>query len=184
MEKRAVIILAEGFEEVEAITPMDVLRRSGIATTMAGLGSNTITGAHGMIIKTDVVFEKYDSLFDAIIFPGGMPGAENLAKSDTVKEAILEMNSKKKIIAAICASPALVLAPLGILDGKKATCFPGMEKNFSTNVKFAKDKVVQDGNIITSRGAGTASLFGLSIVANLIGKETAEMIGKQMLFID
>jgi 4-methyl-5(b-hydroxyethyl)-thiazole monophosphate biosynthesis len=182
MEKRAMIIIAEGFEEVEAITPMDVLRRSGVDVALAGLGGNTITGAHGLVVKTDVIFEKYDSLFDALIIPGGMPGAENLAKSIKVKETILAMNSAGKLIAAICASPALVLAPTGILNGKTATCYPGMEKNFSPEIKFTKEKVIQDGNIITSRGAGTAALFAIRIAENLAGKDTADIVGEQMLY--
>ncbi|MGB2631265.1 MAG: DJ-1 family glyoxalase III [Candidatus Omnitrophota bacterium] len=182
MKKKAIVVLANGFEEVEAATPIDVLRRAGIDVIVAGLEDDTVTGAHGMMFKTDTVLEKIKTLPDAVIFPGGMPGAENLARSSKVKDMILAMDSGKKLIAAICASPALVLAPLGVLDGKKATCYPGMDENFSAKVKCAKEKVVQDGNVITSRGPGTAFDFSLKIAENLAGKETADMVGKQMLY--
>ena len=181
MKKKAVIVLANGFEEVEAITPIDVLRRAGVDVIVAGLGSDLITGAHGIVIKTDIVLDKIEILPDAIIFPGGMPGAENLAKSSKVKDMVLAMNSKGRLIGAICASPALVLAPLGIIDGKKAACYPGMEENFSAKVEFTEEKVIQDGNVVTSRGPGTAFSFALKLAENLAGKETAKLIGKQML---
>ena len=183
MKKQAVIILAKGFEEVEALTPMDILRRCGVNVTIAGLGSELVEGAHGTSVKADIVFEKYEASPDAVILPGGMPGAENLASSTKVKGLISNLNSGKKIVAAICASPALVLAPTGILKGKKATCYPGMEKSFLSNVKFSDSEVVQDGNIITSRGPATAFAFGLKIAENLVGKSTADMVGKQMLYI-
>ena len=112
-----------------------------------------------------------------------MPGAENLSKSTKIKDLILAMNSENKIIAAICASPALVLAPLGILNGKKAACYPGMEKSFTLDIKYTKEEIVQEGNIITSKGPGTAFSFALKVAENLVGKDTAEMIGKQMLYL-
>jgi 4-methyl-5(b-hydroxyethyl)-thiazole monophosphate biosynthesis len=182
MKKRALIILAEGFEETEAIVPIDVLRRAGVEVIVAGLGSTSITGAHGITVQTDIVLEKLAELPDAVIFPGGMPGAENLAGSRKVKELILTMSAKGKIVAAICASPALVLAPLGILSGKKAACYPGMEKNFSPDIEYANERIIQDGNIITSKGPATAFSFALKIAENLVGKNTADMIGKQMLY--
>ena len=110
-----------------------------------------------------------------------MPGAENLAKSSGVRELIKSVNSKGGTIAAICAAPALVLAPMGILDGKKATCFPGMETNFSFKVKHAKEKVVRDGNVITSKGPATALAFSLLIVEALLGATTAESVAKALL---
>lgn len=183
MKKRALIILAEGFEDIEAVTPIDILRRVNVDVTVAGLSSERVRGARGIVVETDAVLSDSDSSYDAVILPGGMPGAEHLASSSKVKKLILEMSSKGKIVAAICASPALVLGPLGLLDGKKATCFPGMETNFSARVKFVKDAVVQDGNIITSRGPATAFPFALKIVENLAGKDIAEMVGKQTLYL-
>lgn len=182
MKKTALIVLAEGFEEIEAVTPADVLRRVGIDVTIAGLRKRSVKGAHGIKIETDILFAEYKTLPDVVIFPGGMPGAENLASSLEVKELILRMNAKKKLIAAICASPAILLAPIGILDGRKATCFPGYEKNFRSTIEFTKQKTVQVENIITSQGPGTAADFSLKIAENLTSKSTADMIAQQMLY--
>jgi len=182
MKKTALIILAEGFEEIEAVTPADILRRVGIEVTIAGLRKRSVKGAHGIKIETDILFSEYKILPDVVIFPGGMPGAENLASSLEVKELILKMNAKKKLIAAICASPSILLEPTGILDGRKATCFPGFEKNFGSTIEFVKQKTVQVENIITSQGAGTASDFGLKIAENLTSKPAADIIAQQMLY--
>jgi len=182
MKKEALVVLAEGFEEIEAITPVDVLRRAEVNVIVAGLGGNSVTGAHGVAIITDIAFDDYGSLPDAVVSPGGLPGAEKLASSVKVKDMILKMNSEQRLIAAICASPALVLAPAGILSGRTATCYPGLEKNFLPDVKFVKEKVVQDGNIITSRGPATALDFALKIAENLAGKAKADMLAQQVLF--
>ena len=182
MKRQALMILADGFEEIEAVAPVDVLRRAQVDITVAGLGSSSITGAHNITIETDVIFEDYNFLPDVVIFPGGLPGAENLAASVKVKDLILKMNSEEKIIAAMCASPALVLAPTGILSGRAATCYPGLEENFSPDIKFVEEEVVQDANVITSRGPATALVFGLSLAENLVGRTKADMIAEQMLF--
>ncbi|MGB2600320.1 MAG: DJ-1 family glyoxalase III [Candidatus Omnitrophota bacterium] len=181
MKKKTIIVLAEGFEEVETVTPIDILRRAGIDVAVAGLDGHIIVGSRGVVIKADITLEEMESYPDAVIFPGGMPGAENLARSVKVKDLILGMHSEERLIAAICASPALVLAPTGVLDGKTATCYPGMEENFSPEITFSEDTVIQDGNIITSRGVGTALDFSLKIVENLVGKDTAELVGEQTL---
>lgn len=181
MLKKAVVILAEGFEDIEAVTPVDILKRSGINVTVAGLGGKTIKGSRGTSINADIILDDYSAVPDAVILPGGSGGAENLARSPKVKELIKAVDSKGGIVAAICASPALVLAPTGILDGKKATCFPGMEENFSFKVKHVKEKVVQDGNIITSQGPATAIAFSLKIVEALVGAKTAEAVAKATL---
>ena len=183
MEKKALIVLAEGFEEIEALIPADVLRRAEVEVTIAGVKGDLVTSSHGVKIKTDTVLADYDLLPDVVIFPGGTPGAENLASSLEVKNLISKMNANGKLIAAICAAPALVLAPTGILNGKGATCYPGMEKNFSSDIKATKEKVIQDGNIITSQGPGTAFLFGLKIAENLVGKTKSDMVGEHMLCI-
>jgi 4-methyl-5(b-hydroxyethyl)-thiazole monophosphate biosynthesis len=184
MAKKALLVLADGFEEIEALTPIDILRRAGVEVVVAGLGGKTVKGSRGAVMNADTELESYSGAPDAIVFPGGMPGAENLAKSSKVKELIRSLNAAGKLIAAICASPALVLAPTGLLDGKKATCYPGMEENFSSKITHVKDKVVQDGNIITSRGPATAFPFALKIVENLVGRETAELVGKATLFYE
>ncbi len=180
--KRAMIILAEGFEEMEAVAPIDVLRRAEVEVTVAGLDRDHVKAARGTVIKTDKVFDGGEPLPDALVFPGGLPGAENLAGSAMVKDYIRKMDSENRVIAAVCAAPALVLGPAGVLKGKKATCYPGLEKNFDISVKHVKDEVVQDGNIITSRGPGTALPFALKIAENLVGKAKAGMLAEQMLY--
>lgn len=182
MQKKALLILAEGFEEVEATTPIDILRRSGVTVTVAGLNGKTIKGSHGITLEADIKLDDANDSYDAIILPGGMPGAENLARSEKVKTLITSMNKSKKIVAAICASPALVLGPMGILDGKEATCYPTMETNFSSRVKFSKEKVIQDGNVITSRGPATAIAFSLKIAESLTSKETSKTVGSAFLY--
>jgi len=181
MLKKAIIVLANGFEEIEAVTVIDVLRRAKIDITVAGLGDAKIKGSRGITVIADKKLDETGSGFDACIFPGGMPGATNLAASGKVKDLIQKMNSQGKFIAAICASPAILLAPTGILKNKSATCYPGMQDGFEKDTKYKEDSVVVDGNLITSRGPATALEFSLAIVENLVGKETAERVKKATL---
>jgi 4-methyl-5(b-hydroxyethyl)-thiazole monophosphate biosynthesis len=172
MKKKALIVFAEGFEEMEGIIPLDLLRRAGVEVTVAGLGSKEITGSRARLtVLCDALLEDVHDLFDAIILPGGMPGATNLKESEMVNVLTKTLAKSGKIVAAICATPAVVLAPLGILDGKKATCYPSMEKEFHHSTTHSREAVVIDKNIITSQGPGTAFLFGLAIVEALLGKE-------------
>ncbi|MFH1305215.1 MAG: DJ-1 family glyoxalase III [Candidatus Omnitrophota bacterium] len=182
MNKKAIIVLADGFEEIEAVTTADVLRRADIDVIIAGLTGYTVTGAHGMVIRADTVFHENDPLPDAFIFPGGLPGAENLAGSAQLKNVIIKMNSEKRIIAAICAAPALLLAPAGVLNGREATCYPGMEKSFGRDTKAVNAKVVQSDNIITSQGPATSFIFALKIVETLAGKDRARKVSRETLF--
>jgi len=179
--KKALMILADGFEEIEAFSPVDILRRADIEVTIAGLSGKAIESARGVKVTADIGLTEAEGEFDAVVFPGGAAGAENLAKSEKVKSIIKSMHAKGKIIAAICASPAWVLAPTGILKDKNATGYPGTEKEFPKDVKFKSELVVADGNIITSKGPGTAALFGLKLVEILAGKEKAEDLKKKML---
>ena len=181
MSKKAIIILADGFEEIEAITVIDILRRAGIEVAVRGLGSEKVKGSKGVVIVTDKMLQGNETGYDVCVLPGGMPGAENLAVSDKVKNLLLDMNDKGKIIAAICAAPAIVLAPLGILDDKTATCYPGMEQGFSDSTEYSKDEVVVDGNIITSRGPATALKFAIAIVESLCGQVIAQKIASATL---
>lgn len=181
MAKKVLIILAEGFEEVEAITPIDVLRRAGLEVTVAGLPEKVVTGAHGIKIQADILLSGYKGLPDAVILPGGMPGAKNLAESLEVTDLVKKMNTNKKVVAAICAAPALALAPTGILKGRKATCYPGFEKNFPASVEFSKERVVVDGHVITSSGPGSALEFSLELVEQLVGKEKAQALKEGLL---
>lgn len=181
MAKTVLVILADGFEEIEAITPVDVLRRAGLRVTLAGLSGKTVTGAHGVKFQADIALDDYKDFPDALVLPGGMPGAKNLGESEKVVEIIKKMNSQKRTVGAICAAPALVLAPVGILDGRKATCYPGFEKNFPSSVSFSNERVVTDGHIITSRGPGSALEFSLELVERLAGKEKAQALQEGLL---
>jgi 4-methyl-5(b-hydroxyethyl)-thiazole monophosphate biosynthesis len=185
MAKRAIVLLAEGFEEVEAVTPVDYLRRAGIEVTTAAAGRDrNVRGARGVPVTADAVLGDLAgkggaAYWDAVILPGGMPGASNLAASGEAGALIKEMAAAGKVVAAICASPAVVLAPLGLLAGRRFTCFPGMEKQVS-GARWSGDRVVADGNLVTSRGAGTAGEFAVAVIGKLLspaeGKKVADAV--------
>lgn len=181
MKKTVLVVLADGFEEIEAVTPIDILRRAGVEVIVAGVGKRDILGAHEISIETDVMLEQYQGLPDAIVLPGGMPGAKNLSESDSLKDLLIKMRKANKLIAAICASPAVVLAPTGILDGKKATCYPGFENELGPKVTFTTDRVVKDGQVVTSRGPGTALEFSLELVNQLVGTSTQEKLSQAVI---
>ena len=179
MSKHAVIILADGFEELEAIAPIDLLRRAGIQVTVLGLHSLDVRGSHDILIKAAMPLDDFSGPFDALILPGG-PGHKHLLESNKVLEMVRSANSKNILCAAICASP-IVLAKAGILANKKATCFPGFEDQLGGAV-FVDKKAVVDGNVITSRGAGTAIEFALEIVAYLAGKAALDSVTEKIVF--
>ncbi|MCP4652065.1 MAG: DJ-1/PfpI family protein [Candidatus Omnitrophica bacterium] len=182
MNKKALIILASGFEEIEAVTPIDILRRANIEVTVAGLGAKQIKGSRGLIVNCDVKLEDVVNLeFDACILPGGGEGAKNLAASKMVESIITRHNDNEKIIAAICASPAIVLAPWKILKNKSATTYPGTESHFSSDTTYSNEAVVVDENIITSKGAGTAIAFALAIVEKLSNLKTSTAIKNSII---
>ena len=181
MAKKVIVILADGFEEIEAVTAIDVLRRAGVDVVVAGLTGKKTAGAHGVRIEADVALQDVKGLPDAIVLPGGMPGAKHLGESKRLGEIIRQMNQAKKLVGAICAAPALALAPAGVLDGRKATCYPGFERSFSKAITFTEERVVVDGNIVTSRGPGSALEFSLQLVEQLAGKEKAERLRQALL---
>jgi len=181
MSKQVVVVLAEGFEEIEAVTPIDVLRRAGLDVVVAGVGATAVRGAHGVTYQCDVALEEIRSTPGAIVLPGGLPGAENLGKSEAVKELTLKVHKGGGICAAICAAPPLTLAKYGLLDDRTATCYPSFEKEFGPSTKHSEERVVVDGNIVTSRGPGTALEFSLKLAAILAGSAMAEEVQGQML---
>jgi 4-methyl-5(b-hydroxyethyl)-thiazole monophosphate biosynthesis len=181
VSKKVVIVLADGFEEIEAITPIDVLKRAELDVTVAGLESKVVKGSHGTPIETDCLLSDISETPDCIFLPGGLPGSKNLAKSNLVKDLIHKINDDGKTIAAICAAPALVLNPTGLLKGRRATCYPGFEKHFDDSVTFVRERVVEDGNILTSRGPGTALEFSIHLAGILAGEETARQLSKGLL---
>ena len=180
--KKVLLFLAEGFEEVEAVTPVDFLRRAGVEVVTVGIGGSRVSGAHGIRIEADTVLPDISDVsktaegYDGLVFPGGMPGAENIAAEKIVSELIEAFNARGRIIAAICASPGVVLAGTGVLDGRKATCYPGFESRFPGSARPSEDRVVIDGNIITSRGPGTAAEFSIELIRQLAGDKAAEQI--------
>jgi 4-methyl-5(b-hydroxyethyl)-thiazole monophosphate biosynthesis len=162
--------LADGFEEIEAVSIIDVLRRADITVTMATLSSNPITGSHGIVIGAEChIRECSADDFDGMILPGGMPGSENLKQSDAVIALLRAFFEKGKLVGAICAAP-MVLGRAGILKGKKATCYPGFEGELAGATILAQP-VVTDGNVITGKGAGCAIPFALEIVRVLRGDD-------------
>jgi protein deglycase len=179
--KKAFVHFAEGFEEIEALTIVDVLRRAGIQTQMISVtGDLVVTGAHAIKINTDLLFEKTDySEAEILILPGGMPGSKNLNSHKGLKDKLLEFNRAGKKIAAICAAP-LVLGGLKILDGKDAVCFPGFE-DLLIGASLKYDPAIKSENIITGRGPGAALEFSLLIVQEILGKSEADNLARAML---
>jgi 4-methyl-5(b-hydroxyethyl)-thiazole monophosphate biosynthesis len=171
------MFLAEGFEEVEALAPLDLLRRAGINVKTVGIGGTNINGAHGICVKADMVDSEYNDFdFEMVILPGGMPGTLNLDASDLVHKALACAVKNNAYIAAICAAPS-ILGKKGLLEGRKATCYPVFEDKLKAAV-ISKDRVVKDGNIITATGMGVAVDFGLLLVKTLCGEEKARDLGK------
>jgi 4-methyl-5(b-hydroxyethyl)-thiazole monophosphate biosynthesis len=178
--KKVLIVLADGFEEIEAITPIDVLRRADIQVVVAGLEKRSVTGSHGIKVEADILLKDFKETPDAIVLPGG-PGAETLGKSVELRNILEYLNKEGKWIGAICAAPAVVLGKTSILDGKKATCFPGCEKQLGAKTIFSTDRVVKDGRVITSRGPGSALEFSLELVRSLADPKKAAEIAEKMV---
>lgn len=170
------VFLADGFEEIEALAPVDFLRRAGIEVNIVGVTGDVCTGAHGIEVKSDIALSdiSLDDELQGIILPGGMPGSDNLDKSPVVHSAIDYCSIENKLVCAICAAP-FILGKKGLLKGKKATCFPGFEE-YLEGADVQTTGVVRDGNIITARGAGVAWEFGAEIASQIVGKEKSEGI--------
>ena len=167
---------ADGFEELEAIAPIDMLKRAGVEVVTVGVTGKNVTGSHGITFVADITEDEVslNEKVEAVILPGGMPGTLNLEKSKTVQASVDYAAENGKLICAICAAPS-VLGHKGLLAGKNATAFPGFEKDLegaNTNGDF----VVRDGNFITAKGAGVAVEFGLEIVSYLVSKEKSDEI--------
>lgn len=178
---KVVVPLADGFEEIEAMSIIDILRRAGIEVTIAGLHDGYITSARGVKVIPDTTIDKIKAdEFDMIVLPGGQPGSDNLNADSRVRELIVDFYKKGKFTGAICAAP-YVLANAGVLQGKKATSYPSYKEKI-IGATYTEEDVVEDGNIITSRGPATAACFAFKIVEKLKGKDTAENIMKAMLF--
>ncbi|PKL17052.1 MAG: DJ-1 family protein [Spirochaetae bacterium HGW-Spirochaetae-5] len=179
---KVLVPLAEGFEEIEAVTIIDLLRRAGIETVTASIAENPVTGSHGIPVTADLLFNELsaeNSEFGAIVLPGGMPGSKNLKNDPRIISIIKDINSSGGLTAALCAAP-IVLSEAGVLKNRKFTCYPGYEKDIPEGI-HVKDSVVTDGSIITGMGAGPAPLFALAIIEYLKNKETAQRIKEQII---
>ena len=182
--KKVYVFLANGFEDVEALIPVDVLRRGGLdVTTVSAVDdSQVVESAHGVQVVADAMAEDCDfSDADLLLLPGGMPGATNLYEHEGVCNAVQTQFEAGKKIAAICAAPAVVLAQLGVLDGRRATCSPGFEQLF-TGATYTGDLVTVDGNITTAEGPAAAFPFAYELLAQLADRQTSDQVAEGMRF--
>ena len=174
------LFLANGFEEIEALCPLDLLRRAGLEVTTVGVGGDMIVGSHGIAVQADIPDTMFrDSKPEMIILPGGMPGAKNLDESKTVEAALRAASANGAYLAAICAAP-MILGKRGYLDGREAICFPGFEE-YLKGATISASRVVRDGNVITAAGMGVALEFGLALVAALKGQPAADALRRAVL---
>ncbi len=179
------VFLAEGFEDVEALIPIDVLRRGGVDVTTVSISEfPLVESAHGVNIEADILFEQSDFKdADLLMLPGGMPGASNLMAHEGVRETVKAHFAAGKKVSAICAAPGVVLAPLGILYGKKATCYPGFDKALAENgATYTGDLVTVDGNVTTAEGPAAAFPYAYELLTQLADQQTSDQIAEGMRF--
>lgn len=176
------VFMADGCEEIEALTVVDLARRAGIEVAMISInGKKEVTGAHGIAFACDIPAEFIDyNNLDGIVLPGGMPGTLHLGQNDYVQQTIGQFAQEGKLVAAICAAPS-VLGMAGLLKGKKATCYPGFEEQLF-GAEVCEKAVVRDGNIITGRGMGTAIPFALEIISYMVSSEKSEELKKGIIY--
>lgn len=179
LAKNILVPIASGIEEIEAVTIIDILRRAGVSVRVSTVEAREVTGANGIKIVADSDFiDEVLEDYDGIVVPGGTEGAKKFAAFSPLGDALKKFCKTNNLVAAICASPALVLASQGLLDERKATCYPAFKSHLKNHVD---EKVVVDGNIITSQGPGTAFPFALKIAEILVGKSTADKVAEGTL---
>ncbi|MDL2249393.1 DJ-1/PfpI family protein [Lachnospiraceae bacterium OttesenSCG-928-J05] len=180
--KKVCVLLADGFEEIEAITVIDLLRRANVfVDTVSITGDHTVHGGHGINVQSEDLFEEADfAEMDMVVLPGGGVGTANLAEHPGVRRLILDFNKDEKLLAAICAAPS-IFGKLGILKGRRATCYPGVEKDLHGTVIMDRSVVV-DGNIITGRSAGGAIDFALALIEALFDRKKAKEIADAIVY--
>ncbi len=176
------VFFAEGYEEIEALTVVDLLRRADIRVDMVSItAEKTVKGSHGIAVGMDQVLSEADfSAFDGIVLPGGMPGTKNLEHCEELMKQVDAFMKDGKLVCAICAAPS-ILGHRGHLQGRKATAYPGMEGEL-TGAEWVADKAVTDGNIITARGMGCAIAFGLAIIEKLKGEQAADEMAQKVVY--
>ena len=169
------VFLAEGFEEVEALAPVDMMRRAKLEVKTVGVTGSEVTGSHKITVKPDIMLnEVKPEEIDGVVLPGGMPGTLNLEKSETVTNAVKFCAENDRFICAICAAPS-ILGHLGYLEGRKATCFPGFETELK-GAEYTEAHTETDGNVITAKGAGCAVEFGHAIISKALSKNAADKV--------
>lgn len=175
--------LAQGCEELEAVTIIDLLVRAGVEVVSAGLTAEPVVASRGVVILPQITLdEALQRDFDMVVLPGGLPGADNLNDDPRIQQLIKKMAAEGRYTAAICAAPK-VLANAGVLSGKQATSYPGfLDKMGLADVRYSEQAVVQDGKVITSRGPGTAMVFALTLIENLLGKAKRDEVAAGLLF--
>lgn len=175
------VLLGTGFEETEAIAPVDLLRRAGVEVTTVGINGKIVKGSHGIGVEADMTLEEADfSDLEMIVLPGGLGGVASCRASKAAMDALAKAWQDGKLVAAICAGPT-VLADLGITDGKNCTCYPGCEGGMGNAIMAENAAAVQDGRLITGTSAGCAIAFGLKLIEALKGPEAAEAIRRQIV---
>lgn len=180
---KVLVFLAEGFEEVEALTTVDYLRRADIGVdTVSITEDKTVKGAHDIIVTADKTISDLKSVdgYNGVVIPGGMPGATNLRDNRSVIDIVKQLNEKEKLVAAICAGP-IVLKEAGIINDKEITSYPGFEDQLE-GCKYCEEAVVRDGNIITARGPSIAADFAIEIIRYLMGKDKIAQLKKEILY--
>lgn len=178
----ALVLLAEGSEEIETLAPADVLVRAGVRVTLGGVNGLMPSGSRSLPLRADrLIGALRGTLYDAIVIPGGAGGAESIARSESARLLIKHHWESGRIVAAICAAPAVVLLPMGLLAGRRVTGYPGTRARLAEAASYLDDDVVEDGTLITSRGPGTAIVFGLAIAARLTDDDTAAKVAEAML---
>ena len=179
---RVLTLLAPGFEEIEAITVIDLLRRAEIEVTVAGLEDESVTGAHGIVVKPDQFYHHIDPLdYDILFLPGGQPGTDNLKNDPLILQWIKDFYNSGRLVTAICAAPTALLEA-GILEGRRVTSYPGEKDKFVGSI-YLEDAVVEDGTIITSRGVGTAIPFALHLITRIKDQQTVNALAEKILYI-
>jgi len=179
MAKRVIVPVANGFEEIEAVTIIDILRRAGLDVVVAGVEGTDVVGSHDIALRCDALIDQLQDA-DAMVLPGGMPGSRRLRESDAVRGWVTRLHRDGKLLAAICAAPT-VLESCGLLEGRRATSHPNHAEEMK-RCNYVTDAVVVDGNVITSRGAGTAIEFSAAVVRYLLDDKTADDILARIQF--
>jgi len=175
------VLLGTGFEETEAIAPIDLLRRAGVPVLTAGVTGKFVTGGHGITVEADITVEEMDlTAMEMIVLPGGLGGVASARASQAALDALTFAWENGKFVAAICAGPT-VLADLHITDGRSTTCYPGCESGMGSAVCVPGKAVVRDGKLITGTSAGCATAFGLALIEALKGQQTAKTVADQIV---